>query len=324
MDYILKNLQQKSNIVILLSTYNGQKYLREQLNSLFEQTYKNFQLIIRDDNSTDNTVEIIKEFQKKYKNIELIESKKNLGAKLSFNELIEYIKNISKFQYIMFCDQDDIWLESKIELTLEKMSEIELKYKNKALLIHTDLKVVDDNLSILDNSFWNYEYINPKLNSLNRLIIQNTVTGCTIMFNRKLLSLIDTIPKNSIMHDWYIALIASSFGEIYYLNRATVLYRQHRDNNTGAKKFNLLKISKDTVGLLFTKKLYIKHLYINIAQAKEFLFNFRDRLSRDTILMLEDFIDIEKQKFIQRKRTLIRYRLLKQGVIRNIALFLKI
>ena len=301
-------------ISVLLSTYNGEKYLNQQLDSLLSQTYKNFEIIARDDGSQDKTLEILHSY-----NITIIDSKKNLGAKGSFGALLEYAAQNTESEYFMFCDQDDVWERDKIEKTLAKMHEIEISCHEMPILVHTDLNVVDENLKVLDNSMWNYEHINPKLNTLNRLLIQNTITGCTVMINKKLAQISLQIPDEAVMHDWWIGLVASKFGKIDFIDEPTIQYRQHGGNSIGAKG-----ILKKGFSIFLNRSLYIKHLYINIKQAKVFLNIYRNRLDNVTIEMLENFISIENKSFWQKRKILLKHKLLKQGLIRNIGLLAKI
>ena len=302
-----------NTLKILLSTYNGEKYLKQQLDSLFSQTYKNFEIIARDDGSQDKTLEILQSYK-----ISIIDSKKNLGAKGSFGELLEYAVQNSDADYFIFCDQDDVWEDDKIEKTLAKMYEMEIKYPDMPLLVHSDLKVVDEKLNIIDNSFWKYEHIKPKVNGLNKLLMQNTITGCTVMINKKLADLALPIPSDSIMHDWWLGLVASKFGKIGYLDEATMLYRQHGNNDTGAKKYNLSYIANKF------KQLKNINLNKNMLQAKVFLTRFREQLDNDTIIMLEEFIDIKNKSFVKKRKILIEHKLFKQGFIRNVGVMVTI
>ena len=170
-------------ILIILSTYNGEKYLKAQLDSLLLQSYKNFKLIVRDDGSTDGTKEILN-----FYNIELLDSSENLGVKKSFETLLKYACENGEGKYFMFCDQDDVWNNDKIEKTLKKMQELENLYEdNIPLLVHTDLEVVNENLETLSSSMWKSEYINPKANTLNKLLIQNILCFVTkMMFGTKI------------------------------------------------------------------------------------------------------------------------------------------
>lgn len=311
-----------SKISILLSTYNGEKYIKEQLDSLFSQTYKNFEIIVRDDESSDKTLEILKSYD-----VKIIESIENLGAKKSFSTLLEYALHNGDSDYFMFCDQDDIWNDDKIEKTLIKMQNLEKKYGNIPLLVHTDLEVVDENLKTISNSMWEYEYILPQCNRLNRLLIQNTITGCTMMINRKLAKKSFDIPAEAIMHDWWIGLVASYFGKIGYINTSTIKYRQHGNNTIGAKGFqiNILRHTLSLMkSLIFKDITYLNHIQINIVQAKAFLEQFRNELDDKTIKMLEEFIALEQKSWSQKRTILLKYKLLKQGFIRNAGLFLKI
>src|SRR5690606_39057310 len=136
---------------------------------------------------------------------------------------------------VMFSDADDCWFPDKISLTLDLMRVVE-KDEGGArtpTLVHTDLAVVDRDLRPIADSLWQYQGVNPDLTSLNRLLIQNCVTGCTVMVNRPLRELASPIPPGVVMHDWWMALVASSFGRIARIARPTLLYRQHGRNDTG-------------------------------------------------------------------------------------------
>lgn len=305
-------------IVILVSTYNGERYLKEQLDSILFQSYKGFEIIARDDGSSDETINILKSY-----NIKILDTDKNLGAKLSFSTLLNYAVRNTDAEYFMFCDQDDIWKSDKIEKTIDMMKELERTNSDLPLLIHTDLEVVDEKLNLLNKSFWKYEKRDPSLNSINRLIMQSTVTGCTMMINRKLAELSFPVSENSIMHDWWISMVASCFGKIAYLEESTISYRQHSSNDTGSKKFGLSLILKKAINFLFFDELY-KHLDRNIKQANSFLSQYESLLDTDTKNMLRNFVSIKEKSFLEKRRILIKHDILKQGMIRNMGLLLKI
>ncbi|WP_457786539.1 glycosyltransferase family 2 protein [Geobacillus sp. Geo 8.1] len=299
---------------ILLSLYNGERYLEPLLDSLLKQTYQNWKLIVRDDGSTDSSLGIIRNYIKRYPNkIVLIEDNKKLGPSQSFAELLNY----SNAQYIMFCDQDDIWLPKKIELTLNKMYELESVYKNTPLLVHTDLKVVDEKLRIIDQSFFKFQHLNPELQDLNSLLIQNNVTGCTVMINAELKKLSMPIPKEAIMHDWWVALVASSFGKIGYINTPTILYRQHSNNNIGARKYSFKyffsRIGKLEDSIQSNRKI--------IKQSKLFVDLYRDKLSKQQYSLVYNFSTICNKGRLKRIHTLLKYKYRKYGKLRNIGFF---
>ena len=303
-----------SKISILLSTYNGEKYLKEQLNSLFSQTYKNFEIIVRDDGSSDKTLDVLKCYD-----VKLLFSDGNIGIKKSFETLLLYAYENSDADYFMFCDQDDIWNDDKIEKTLEEMKKLEKLYGNNIpLLVHTDLEVVDENLKTISNSMWKSQHINPKSNSLNKLLIQNTITGCTTMINRATVLKSLPISLNAIMHDWWIGLFVASFGKIGFLEETTIKYRQHGKNDTGTKDYNY-KFIIDKL-----RKFDEINIDKNIYQAKDFLEEYGKKLDEKSKIMLENFSFMKKNSYLGRINILIKYKILKYGMIRNIGLLLKI
>ena len=301
-----------NKIIILLSTYNGEKYLKAQLDSLFSQSYKDFKLIARDDGgSSDKTLEILKSYD-----IELLPSNENLGVKGNFETLLKYAFGNSDAQYFMFCDQDDVWNQDKVKLTLQKMYEMEKLYKNTPILVHTDLEVVDENLHTINPSFMKLQNLHEKKNRLNNLLIQNTITGCTAMINRDLAKLCLPMSSNAIVHDWWVGLVASYFGKIGYLQQSTIKYRQHTSNTIGAKGFDIGFVLKS-----ISKKVSLGG---NISQSKGFFQQFKNELDEDTIEMLQEFISLEQKTWWQKRAILLKYKLFKQGFIRNTGLFLKI
>lgn len=305
-------------IAILLSIYNGSSYLQEQLDSLLNQSYKNLIILVRDDGSVDSSIEIVKSYSK-ILNIIILEDSQNIGVKKSFSYLLKYAIDKLDSTYFMFCDQDDIWKTDKVEKTLLKIIEVEKFYKNKPILIHSDLKLVDNNLNEMYESFWKFEKIDPKKNSFNNLLLQNTITGCTVMINKSLAEKSIEIPESCIMHDWWIGLVASYFGVISYIDDKTILYRQHESNTIGAQGYTYTTVLKKIFA-------YSRNGDINknIAQAKIFLDKYKDDLDEGTLKMLLDFSNINSKSFIQRRIILVKYRLWKQGIVRNLGLLIKI
>lgn len=223
-------------IDILLSTYNGERFLREQIDSLLQQSFTDWKLLIRDDGSIDNSVAIIAEYAKSFpKKIAILsDNAGNLGPAFSFEKLLA----ASTAPYIMFCDQDDVWLPNKIKITLEKMREMEQKYgKDLPLLVHTDLQVVDSHLKVIANSMWEYMQFKPEISEsdMHFLAVGNCVTGCTVMINQKAKQISLPFHKRIIMHDAYIALCVMKYGKVSYSPIPTIKYRQHGKNECGAK-----------------------------------------------------------------------------------------
>jgi glycosyltransferase involved in cell wall biosynthesis len=301
-------------LLILLSTYNGSKYLPEFLYSLKMQTFQNWKLLIRDDGSIDDTAVIIQNFSLKYPNqVEITSNNGNIGAKASFSELIKIALKNSAWDYLMFADQDDVWMSDKIVRTRAKMESIIKEYTNEVpLLVHTDLQVVDSSLHVLSESFWTYQGVDPTRDGIQNQIIQNIVTGCTMMINRPLAQLAFPIPDEAIMHDWWISLVASAFGHIGVVSESTILYRQHNANDTGAKKFGWRHILERFHSRPTLDKYFI--------QAKAFFDCYGDQLNPSQQKMFKDLTEWEKVGFWKRRWLIIRYGLWKKGVIRNIGL----
>jgi glycosyltransferase involved in cell wall biosynthesis len=301
-----------------MATYNGEKYLSKQIKSILKQSHKEWQLIIRDDSSGDTSLGIIKDYVQHYpEKIRLITDEDgNIGVSQSFLRLLGHVDT----DYVMFCDQDDVWLPDKIKITLEKMKECEEECgKNTPVLTHTNLKVVDENLNVISDSFWKFQRLDPqKGKRLNRLLVQNTVTGCTVMINNALKDKIKLLPEQTLMYDWWISLIAAAFGKISYVPTATILYRQHDNNDVGAKEWNLSYIMDMARSGRSNLKAFLQKTQL---QAKAFLDIFKDELTEKHTDILNAYSILGQQNFLIKRLTLIKYRFFKIGLLRNIGLF---
>ncbi len=294
-----------------MSTYNGEKYIKEQIDSILNQTYKDWRLLIRDDGSTDKTLQIIEEYVKRFneKIYFIKDNRRHLVAQMSYFELL----NHSRAEHIMFCDQDDVWMPHKIEMTLTKMKSLEKLYSDRALLAHSDLRVVDANLKVISDSFWKYQKLNPNMKSLCNLLIQNNVTGCSVMINKKLKEILKTAPNNMIMHDWWAALVASAFGAIGYIDEPLVLYRQHGENNTGAKRYSV----RYFFGRAAKFRDSINSINMLINQAKDFYYIYKDSLTKEQNEVVHSFISLFESGRFKRIYKIFKHRFFKYGIIRN-------
>lgn len=221
----------EEKIDVLMATYNGEKYVKEQIESILYQSYKNITLIISDDCSTDNTHEILKEYEDDQR-VQIFYQEKNLGYVKNFEFLLTKVES----NYFVLSDQDDVWLPEKIEKTYKKIKE------GNNIFAFGDLKVVDSDLNMLHPSFAKLMNLDKKIkkykDSYKLNYLYNCVTGCTIMAKKELIEKVLPLPNDSkyLIHDHWIALIASFNGKVSYIEETLIKYRQHDDNQLGTVK----------------------------------------------------------------------------------------
>ncbi len=305
-------------IDILLATYNGEKFVKEQIESILCQTFQDFNLIIQDDGSSDGTVEILRLYQEGFPDkISVFENKIPTGsATKNFLNLAHRFTS----DYVMFCDQDDVWLPDKVEITYRAMKELEQESENKdiPLLIHTDLQVVDENLNLINESLFRCQKMNSKRDKLNNLLVQNIVTGCTIMCNKTLIELLNWVADDCdlvVMHDWWMALIATTFGKVKFIDQRTVLYRQHKTNQVGAKKAKSLSY---LLGKLMNLKTATRTIDDTYSQAQSFLNVYSKIINDGNWTVIKNYIAIQKCNKLKKIFIMVRYGFFKYGFFRKI------
>ena len=237
-------------VSILLPTYNGEKYLKEQIESILNQTYKDIKLVISDDCSSDNTVNILKQYEQQDSRIELYIQPKNMGVVKEIEFLLQKVET----PFYMLADQDDYWLPEKVEKSLE------ILIKNNADLVFGDLEVVDENLNTIYPSFGDFMLLNRKihkyLDSYKVNYLYNCVTGCTVLAKKETIQYIIPIPTKSkyLIHDHWISIMASLNGKLAYMDEKYIKYRQHRNNQVGTNK----------ISHGFSKFEQVRELFINV------------------------------------------------------------
>lgn len=301
-------------VTILMATYNGERYISEQIESILRQTYTNWELIIQDDCSTDDTAAIVYRYIKRYpKKIRFIERENSSGsASRNFSSMFKFVKR----NYVMTCDQDDVWLPNKIEITLKEMHrlEAELGY-DKPLLVHSDLKVVDCYLNVIFESMFKSQKLDHLRDKPNNLLVQNIVTGCTMLFNKALLDIVQVIPKEAVMHDWWLALITSIFGKIGFVDQPTILYRQHERNEVGAKNAKSLRYNLRRLLELKDSK---NALQITYLQAETLLMLYKGILNPQTLELVRMYSEIPRYNKIKKLRTIWQYGFWKISFLRRL------
>lgn len=215
-------------IDVLLATHNGQAYLAEQLDSVLNQTYQDFRILIQDDGSRDGTLEIIREYCEAFpEKVRLCgEGRPPGGAARNFLSLAAQAEG----DYVAFCDQDDVWLADKLEISMRAMGELEAADGGKeAALVFSGVCPVDQELRRLRPSGKKEE--EPL--RFAAMLVQNRASGCTMLCNRALYTRLGNYDSRILMHDWWTALVASALGRTLYLPQELVLYRQHGANAVG-------------------------------------------------------------------------------------------
>jgi glycosyltransferase involved in cell wall biosynthesis len=318
-------------IDILLTVFNGMPYLEEQIASLVAQSHTRWRLWVRDDGSEDGTAVTLAQLSAADERIHLVSDPagSRLGALGGFSWLLE--KAARDAEYVMFCDADDRWLPDKIAETWAVMQRTETargpnqERVRTPTLVHTDLTVVDANMIPIAESLWAYQGLRPELASLNRMLIQNCVTGCTAMINRPLRELSLPVPGAAVMHDWWLALVASCFGRVAYHPKATVLYRQHGRNDTGAHRYptevsHRLRRARE---VLFDRGTVHESLRRTADQAAALLERYGDRMTPGQRQLVARYASIPGCHPLARKLTLIGLGTLLHRFDRNVGLILR-
>ena len=253
-------------LCILLASYNGEKYISEQLDSIINQTYKNWELIIRDDGSKDETVTILNKYEKKDERIKVLrDDKGNLGFLKNFEELLYNAKE----EFVLFSDQDDFWLKNKLEKFVEKIRNLDEKVLSKPLLVHCNSLVCDEKLEIIKEKFIDSKI--AKKNNSNIYFFEYIVQGSTSMVNKKMIR--ESLPflKSVTLHDRYFHLLSQFLGTRVFIDESLVKYRQHERNEIGANRSIIKNIMSKKYFYVEDRKLIeeIKEKYIKCLRKRD-------------------------------------------------------
>jgi glycosyltransferase involved in cell wall biosynthesis len=345
-------------ITVLLCTHNGVRFVTEQLDSLLAQSVSPDRIIISDDASTDGTWEVLRRYAQEHPAISIRRHQPNrvplpptesrfttappntqaeahpqtgdgrgrAGQARDVPPLPATARNFldlmvgERDDYLMLCDQDDVWHPDKIAVTLAKMRDMEARYgSDSPCLTHTDLSVVDETLQVINPSFREAMNANWARTTLRDQIVQNTATGCTIMYNRALANLLTEVPRYTVMHDWWLPLVACAFGHMEPLYAATISYRQHGGNVVGAKDMRTFSYKFRLALNLDEINHAVRRTY---PQAAELLRIYGADLSADTVAMLATYVNLPALSKLGRVATVVREGFWKTGLARNLAYLL--
>ena len=302
------------SIEILLATHDGEPYVGEQIASVLDQNSSDWRLTVRDDGSTDGTLRVVQELAARHPGRITVTARGSASgsAKQNFFEMLL----ASRARYVMFCDQDDVWLPDKVAQTLARMIELERRVgPGTPVLVHTDLSVTDADLHITADSMAHAQQLDGAESRLARLTVQNTVTGCTVMVNRSLADLVAPPFDAAAMHDWWLAMVASAFGAIGFVDSPTVLYRQHGDNAVGARPSRSLSYKANR---LLDGDGVRASLRASFVQADAFLTQYADRLSAEQAELLRTYVAIPARGKVGRMLAIRRHGFWKNTAARRL------
>lgn len=264
------------SISVAIATYNGEKYLEEQLDSILNQTLQPTEIIIVDDASKDSTWDILQSYANQYPIIKIFKNHQNIGATKTFEKAV----NLTSGEFIALSDQDDKWMPEKLAQLFDNIG--------NAKLIHSDAKLIDDEGKAVSGSLLALIEYYP-INSFFVRLIREGVHGCCLMMRREVAKVASFIPEGFVYHDFFYNLTAASLGEVKTLSIPLMYYRLHANNACGLiqeKSYNMAMIN-------YAKNLKNMELLVNLPQFgihraeiefyinyyKKFVFNKRSSLS---------------------------------------------
>ena len=338
-------------ITVLIASYNGSKYINQQLDSILAQTRRDIRILVSDDCSWDATPKVLERYQKTHRErvLVLYRSCASGGAAAHFLKLLKlvadhrpgrqedlekdlreyrelgrksrgFLKELALSEYFMLSDQDDVWLTYKGERLLKRMKALEgetLKLKTFPfpILVHSDLMVVDECLYVIAPSFFKYQKISPERTRLSQLLVQNNVTGGAVMINRGMLPFLERLPEACLMHDAWLALIAAAFGRIDFIDEALYFYRQHDSNALGAERGDNLQSMKARIKDASAARENYRRMF---AQAESFLKLFGDNLGERERNILEKFTQLPEGSRLGKMYLILRYGFTKNTWLRTL------
>lgn len=282
-----------SSIEILMATYNGEAFLMPQIASIIEQTHEDWTLIVSDDGSSDRTLELVRDCARKDMRIRMVDEPNPHPGSSARN--FSHLMRRSTADYVMLCDQDDVWHPDKVERTLRRMRELEEEAPDSPALVFTDMTVVDENRQVLSPSFERLMKIDTSNLTFSTALTQPFGAGCTMMANRRLVDLYVRTPPETpmLMHDWWLALLATGCGTMGHLDASTSDYRQHGSNVVGATEHSVAQMIRDV-------RTSIHDAWKTADQARAFRSLYYQQLPLENQRILDAYCDIDDRHIVRR------------------------
>ncbi len=316
------------SVDILLATYNGARFLPAQLASLSRQSHRDWRLIVRDDGSSDGSLDIVRQWADREQRalLVVVDGIKGLGPAQSFGRLLDR----SDAPYFAFCDQDDVWDEVKVQRLLAEVLAMEADHGLALpMLAHSNLAIVDEDLTPTGANFWegarivcpNIGRSEPDKAGRASLLLQNVVTGCASLGNSSLRQVAGSMPEGVHVHDWWVALIAAHFGAVRGVPETLVQYRQHSGNAIGAKPWGAASIGRRFLpapGENIRKAAIL--LEALQRQAGSFADAFGKVLPQDDRETVQELATLRAHSILRRKTFMSRRGAYPQSMLRGLAL----
>lgn len=299
------------NYEVVVCSYNGERYVIEQLVSILSQTIPPQRIIISDDGSTDSTLSLITDFAATTPIPINVQQHTASSKGPAYNFL--YALSLTIAPNVFLSDQDDIWITDKVEYYQRIVNVID--DNSQPLLIFSDAELVDNELCSLHPSFLENERINPeKQMTFSQLVFQNCIQGATVMVNRALLNHVRP-SQHMLMHDWWLGLIAISFGRLIFIPKQLIKYRQHSNNLVGSHGYRLKRI----LSKLMQLSSIARQNRLVIEQAVSFYDIYYDSLKKKDKRFLEDML--KSRRFILWQFFLLRFSVTRTTVMRIFSLY---
>lgn len=279
-------------VSISLCTYNGKNFIREQIDSILQQSVKPDEIVIVDDCSTDGTLQILEIYAGEHENIKLYPLAENVGAIQAFKKAI----SLTNHPYIFLADQDDIWNPHKIEKMLSRAASFS---QTLPLVIYSDLEMINEEGKTIYPSFWEMSDLSPARANFKNLMFSNVVTGSACMINDKMKEEIKLTPEGVLMHDHWIALIAYGFGQYVYTEEKLVKYRAHQNSVTKKVPVNIIWRIKNQLFQWF--KPQKNFLDMEITQMEQYSELYQSHLSSSDQQALCKFLALKQKTFLEKK-----------------------
>lgn len=324
-----------TDVIVVLASFNGARFLPEQLESILAQDYPRLSLVARDDGSADGSDRILADYAARYPHrITLLPAAEHSArrkgggqARDNFAHLLDYVYQQHRGSddnfYLLFADQDDVWLNDKVSIMVQALAAEECGNEAVPVLVYSDLAVVDEQLNVLAGSAFDAQHIGRGAHALESLLLQNCVTGASAALNRAALATALPIPDTALMHDHWLALVCAATGRIRFIDQALVYYRQHGANVVGATFFGWRYLLLRALAVFSSRGQARVPLSAYQAQARSLLERCRGQMVVQQAQIIAAFAGLPEQSWLERRKTLRRYHLRRSGWLRNLVLWLE-